>query len=173
MLRSAITDITEGSSVEEHVGLLEELRQRLGHTIRPVESQESLAGYTCAVHAFHLVANPTYVDVASFGLGRTFAGKDFVEFFMRTDTQHPIDEVATQPDDLVVYFNGDDFCHVGRLISPGRVLSKWGRGLLVVHGLWEVPTSYGTRVAYFRNLSPDASLDAFLRYAESQGFNFD
>jgi hypothetical protein len=173
MLRSAITEITERSPVEEHLSRLQELGQRLNHGIKPVESQEPLESYTCAVHAFHLVANPTYVEVASYGLRLTFAGKDFVEFLMRNGTLQPIEEDSAQQGDIVVYLDGINFCHVARLISPGRALSKWGRGLLVEHGLWEVPTSYGMRIEYFANLSPDASFAAFIQYAESQGFNFD
>ena len=33
-------------------------------------------------------------------------------------------------DDLAIYYFDGRFAHVGRLVSPGRLLSKWGTGHL-------------------------------------------
>lgn len=53
-----------------------------------------------------------------------------------------------KPDDqIVVYFDHKDIKHFGKLVGD-RVVSKWGRGLVWKHGLFEVPLSYGTRVMY-------------------------
>jgi hypothetical protein len=56
--------------------------------------------------------------------------------------------------------------------TPTRVLSKWGVGLLYEHAIWEVPLRYGQEVQYFVGTDDDASLDLFIRYAESRGFRF-
>jgi hypothetical protein len=171
-LRTAITAITEGHSVEEHARRLGELHVHIPHTIRVLESEAPLGAYTCVVHAFYLVGDPTYEGVASFGLGKTFAGKDFVESLVRAGKLASVQEHEARPDDFVIYFNEEDFCHIGRLRAPGRIASKWGTGLLVEHAVWEVPASYGQRVAFYRGLTADQSFEAFLQYARDRGFSF-
>ena len=66
--------------MNQHPGLIEELRADIPHTIRVLDSQYQLQDYTCAVHSFDLVGNETYVEIATYGLGRTFAGREFVDF---------------------------------------------------------------------------------------------
>jgi len=51
-------------------------------------------------------------------------------------------------DQIVVYFdNKNKIKHFGKLVED-RVVSKWGRGLVWKHRLFEVPLSYGIRVMY-------------------------
>jgi hypothetical protein len=169
-LRTALSQITQSAPVQQHAALLADLHQQFQHSICPLESIEPIESYTCAVYSFHLVADPTYTLVASSGQGGTFAGKEFVEWIIQQGMLVPVTEIEAISGDLIVYFEGDDFCHVGRLARAGRVVSKWGVGLLVEHAIWEVPLSYGSRVANFRGLTPDESFHAFVKYAESQGF---
>jgi len=105
-------------------------------------------------------------------LGRTFAGKDFVEFSI----DHHLTEIpagTAQPEDFVIYFDESGFKHIGLLGDEGRVVSKWGTGLLLEHGLWEVPSAYGDHIRYFDGLDRGQAFEAFICYAESNGFQFD
>ena len=54
---------------------------------------------------------------------------------------------------IAVYFDGDRVTHSGR-INNGTVISKWGTAHTWQHGVWEVPTSYGSRVECY--LAPAA-----------------
>lgn len=52
------------------------------------------------------------------------------------------------PDDqVVVYFQEKHTKHFRKLVDD-RVISKWGRGLVWKHRVFEVPISYGTQVMY-------------------------
>ena len=77
-----------------------------------------------------------------------------------------------QADNLLIYFEGAVFRHVGRILEGGRVLSKWGTGCLWEHQVWEVPRSYGDEVRYFVGPDEQQSYDLFVKYAESKGFEF-
>jgi hypothetical protein len=172
MLRSRLTQITEQEPVSQHAHLLEELHTEVTHDIQQQPSAISIAEYTCAVHAFDLVGDERYVEIASSLLGRTFAGKGFIDFLLHQGMLTSRDDGVILLGDLIIYFCGHDFRHIGRVVGPDRVLSKWGRGLLVKHGLWEVPEVYGNRVEYFVGLDKELSFALFQRYAESHGFTF-
>ncbi len=44
--------------------------------------------------------------------------------------------------DLVLYRNDRQITHAG-LVAADRIISKWGKGHLWIHGLLEVPAQYG------------------------------
>ncbi len=172
MLRERLHAITEQLPPEAHAGSIEGLRAEIGHSIAPQPSQHDPARYTCAVHAFHLTEEPGYVQVASFGLGTTYAGPDFIAFLLKNSLLEPREQTALSTGDLVLYFDEGTFKHIGRLIEPSRALSKWGTGGLYEHGLWEVPSTYGNELRFFVGPSEEASYELFVKYAESRGFNF-
>lgn len=170
-LRHELSEITEIAPVHEHPARIATLQPEHGHTIAVIESAYPIERYTCGVHAFYLIEDPTYVEVAGFGLGRTFAGPEFLIFLLQnkllTPRQSPI-----VPGDLIVYLEGGTFRHVGRMKTETRVLSKWGIGCLYDHGIWEVPSGYGEEIQYFVGPDEDASFELFIQYAESKGFQF-
>jgi hypothetical protein len=171
-LRSSIAEITEGAPVREHPTRIEALRVGYDHTIVVIESEHPIDQYTCGVHAFHLVGDPTYLEVAGYGLGRTFAGAEFMTFALQNRLLTPRQSRAL-PGDLIFYFQNGVFRHVGRMNTEARVISKWGTGWLYEHGVQEVPLNYGSDIRYFVGLDEEAALNLFIRYAESQGLSFD
>lgn len=170
-LRQRLQQITDEAPVERHPAQVEALRAEFGHTIQVVESELPISGYTCGVHSFGLIDDPTYRDVAGFGCGKTFAGAEFVQFLLANGLLE--EKVAGVAGDLVIYFDGVAFKHVGRMAQDGRILSKWGQGYLYNHQVWEVPLDYGQVVRYFQGPGPDQGLDLFIAYAQSKGFQFE
>ena len=171
-LRHQLTEMTETAPVHEHPARIEALRPEHGHTIVVVESDFPIERYTCGVHAFYLIEDPTYVKIADCGLGRTFAGREFISFLLQNKLLSPR-QSPTIVGDLIVYFDGGTFQHVGRMKTDTRVVSKWGKGWLYEHGVWEVPSHYGQEIQYFVGPNEDASYELFIRYAESKGFQFE
>ena len=171
-LREKLQHITDEFPVEQHPLKIQELSPSYGHSIKLVDSQCPIAEYTCVVYSFGLTEDPTYLSVASFGFGRTFAGAEFIHFLLdrRLLTERQTGQIFTG--DLVVYFDGALFKHVGKVLASSQVLSKWGTGHLFMHSTWEVPTNYGERVKYFKQLAPEEGLDLFIKYAEFHGFTF-
>lgn len=172
MLRHRLSIIVDQAPVNAHPSLIEKLRAAIEHTIVALDSGTPIDQFTCGVHAFHLVGDPTYTDIASFGLGRTFAGKEFIVFLLTNNLLVLRGAEEISKGDLVVYFENGEFCHVGRMANSNRVESKWGTGWLYEHGLWEVPESYGHEVHCYVGLNQDASFKLFIKYAESKGFTF-
>lgn len=171
-LRHKLSDVTQNVAVPEHLAHVEALRTETNHSIVVVESQHPIDRYTCGVHAFHLIEDPTYLSVACSGLRRTFAGTEFIDFLLERQLLTPREGSSAIPDDLILYFDNEVFRHVGRVRPHHRVLSKWGAGHLYEHQVWEVPFSYGNQVRYFVGPDKDSSCDLFIQYAESKGFSF-
>jgi len=164
--------MTLNPSVADHPAILKNLRAEFEHSIEIVASEHPIELYTCGVHAFFLVDDPTYVEVATFGLGRTFAGPDFIRFVLERGFLEPLDSTHDVHGDLIMYFQEGEFRHVGRLMTPDCVLSKWGTGHLYKHGIWEVPSMYGEEVCLFKGPNKEQSLELFITYAGAEGFTF-
>jgi hypothetical protein len=172
MLRQRLLEIVNTLPLLEHAAQIENLRCATRHNIVVKDSPHPIERYTCAVHAFSLVENPTYVEIASFGLGSTYAGPEFIAYLLEQELLSHRAEGEVTEHDLIFYFERGVFRHVGRLVAPTRVLSKWGKGLLYEHDTWEVPENYGNEVRYF--VGPDGSeaFALFKQYAEHKGFAF-
>ncbi len=167
-LRHKLQEITECALLQEHPAHIEALRSEHDHSIVVVESKSPIERYTCGVHAFNLVEDPTYVEVASSRLGRIFAGPEFVNFLLQNQLLSPRNQSTVISGDLILYFDNGNFRHVGRMKTDTRVLSKWGTGWLYEHGVWEVPLNYGKEIQYFIGPDEKASFDLFIQYAKSR-----
>lgn len=171
-LRQNLQIITDTIPVDQHPEKIQDLVSLTGHGIKVVDSSYPVNEYTCVVHSFELVRDPLYVSVAEFGLGRIFAGSEFIHYLLdqRLLSECQCDSVFSG--DLVMYFQNKSFKHIGLMLEKNRVLSKWGTGHLYDHLTWEVPISYGDKVRYFKKLAPAEGLDLFVSFAEFKGLKF-
>ncbi len=164
--------ITESIPVNQHLEKIQDLASVTGHSIKVIDSFYPIEDYTCVVHSFQLIQDPLYVSVAEFGLGRIFAGSEFIYFLLDQSLLCECQCDSVLKDNLVMYFQNESFKHVGLALDENRVLSKWGTGHLYNHLTWEVPTSYGNKVRYFKKFSAGEGLDLFVLFAESKGLKF-
>lgn len=170
-LRNKLSEITETLQIADHPASIESLRSDYTHSIQVVESEHPIDRYTCCVYAFHLVEDPIYLGVASYGLGKTFAGAEFINFLLQNQLLLPR-KSAPVLGDLVLYFEANEFRHVGIVAAENLIISKWGSGWLYKHRLWEVPSQYGQDVKYFIGLDQDSSFNLFMEFAKNKGFTF-
>lgn len=66
--------------------------------------------------SFHLVENPTYLSVATKGLGGTFAGVMFIQFAPCSHLLNELGPEAATIGSLMMHFNRTEFKHVGRVV---------------------------------------------------------
>ena len=172
-LRQCLQEVTEVTDVSKHLALVEALQPKHMHSILAVDSNALVDHYTCAVFAFDLVEDPTYVEIATYGLGNTYAGREFVEYALDNDLLTKLADMSQEPGVFAIYFDNGRFQHVGKVCRDNRITSKWGEGLLWEHEIWEVPASYGDVVHFYTLPSATVGLDLFCAYATTQGFHFD
>ena len=148
-------------SVELHAGRLDAIAVEVPHTIRtrPAPRGEPLSEFNCVMHALGLVGrienpygrpfNRWYADTV-FLLGLIDSG------LLRSCNR--------RPGGLVTWSSREGLKHVGVLLTTDRATSKWGVGHLYEHGLLEVPTSYGDRLAFYEPLASDDALEHLKRH---------
>lgn len=152
--------------------IIAELASSHPHSIRRL--LDEARGYRCFVHAFDLVGSHGYqlIAGADAAAGREvfFAGSEFARFLMETGTLVEISEDEVLPGDVVIYLDDKGAPkHAGKTASEDkRIKSKWGGGLFLEHGLWEVPESYGNTVRFYRAIPADKAEQAFLEFARSR-----
>ena len=163
-LRRALFKITENFATDEHAALVAGLKRIYDHSIKVLKEPFSNAhGYNCFMYALGIAALPADVlQVAR--ADNLFPDSSFLAFLIATRMEE-IDKSLAPNGTVVVYFEPPNPKHAG-LMKNGHVVSKWGIGLLWRHGLFEVPSSYGLNVRYFRPLSREVVLDVFYRYGE-------
>jgi hypothetical protein len=121
------------------------------------------------MYALSLTDDPTYRAVA--GFYDVYAGKDFMTWVIEGGFIQEMD--TDQAGNLVCYFSGREWRHIGVLVNSERVLSKWGTYPLYEHGLAEVSEDYGDRVRFYRRPSSSQALARFIDFVHYRGFSDD
>src|ERR1700677_2772214 len=96
--------ITLNLNVELHAAQNEALRAEIPHTVFVRDSCAFIDRYTCGVYAFDLIEDPSYIDIASFGMGTTYAGKEFIDYLLRTGLLAEKADSLITAGDLIMYF---------------------------------------------------------------------
>jgi hypothetical protein len=94
--------------------------------------------------------------------GRRIPNSDFMLFLCNGYMTEKAGESSNEGD-YVLYFSDQKIVHAGKLES-GRVLSKWGSGHVWIHGIFEVPVTYGNQVKYFNKIDKNICIKAFYEF---------
>ena len=177
-LRRRLQEITDmaakyGMSPDQLEREIADLASTHPHSIQRLPQDEA-QGYLCFVYAFELVASRVYKTIADFdraaNMNVFFAGSEFVRFAMESEELVGVIDGEAGPSDLVVYLDDEGTPqHAGKIVSRDeRVKSKWGGGLFLGHGLWEVPESYGNTVRFYQRILTAAAERLFLQFVKSR-----
>lgn len=178
-LRLKLAKITV-RDVSLHADLLDQLSLEHKHTIArlPIDAGISCAqeDFMCFEYALRLVFSTEYLGIKEFELRTRIhpigASAEFMVFLLEKQYVTEIKEEDTECGDLIVYFAEGKPTHAGILMESRRVISKWGKGLLLEHQLFEVPAIYGNRCRFFERPELSVCEDAFIEYAETMGREF-
>ena len=139
-----------------------------------LDEEDMAKGYRCFVYAFELVDSPKYGRIADAdaadGRNIFFAGSEFARFLIESGALVKINEGEARPGDVVVYLDIKGTPqHAGKIVTlDGRIKSKWGGGLFLEHGLWEVPESYGNTVRFYQKIPATEAEKMILEFVESR-----
>lgn len=178
-IRKYLADITK-QELSEHGRLLKSLRPKFQHSIlkSSLNNIECLAvnDFNCFEYTFGLIYSEEYKDILEYQKGWKItpvgADKDFLLFMLRNNNLNEVDFPDVQDENIIVYFDSSQPTHAGNMLK-GRVKSKWGKGLLLEHEIFEVPELYGNEVKFYTNIPFEDCIDAFISYAEERGIEFE
>jgi hypothetical protein len=168
-LRNEIDDIIQKfRTPDKQAAAFEEMRAAQPNSIRlaTLEAFRELGDgqsrkYDCFTFALGLIDSPERIAAETYaprsrgpmkwpGIDDALPGSRFLNFLQLPELPEQPSLQSYRDGDLVVYrdkFESTE--HVGK-VAAGVVVSKWGmKGSLWQHGLWEVPSSYGTSVRFY------------------------
>ncbi len=143
-LRERISEITKDSIPTKHGKLIEKIKNEFKHNII-------------------LISNPNFIDTTEdcfLFVMEKILKKDEIKKLGDIDTNNieNIDRLINkgflllhdeykENDKIVIYLHENKIMHFG-WIENESVVSKWGKGLIWEHQLFEVPITYGSTVKY-------------------------
>lgn len=165
-LRRKLDEVFEAREWPEYLRILDAVTRDLPNGIKLLDSPYPIQRYTCVVHVFEFTEKPEYTAMASRGFNVVFAGPAFVHWLLEKQLLTEVSQADACEGDLILYFDRDRRVKHAGLNRNGHVESKWGKGGLFQHGLFEIPSSYGTSVRFFRRVSYKEALEHFRRFAK-------
>jgi hypothetical protein len=140
--------------VAEYRTRLEKLRSKYGHKIATLEDGAAeIARFNCFAYALRVWDDPVYRQFVEEWQSSSLINSELVSEMLSNGDFAEVPEAKVQPNDVVLYFAGEQLCHAGiveEASSPLIVRSKWGGNEVHRHKLWEVPACHGDRVRFFR-----------------------
>ncbi len=174
-LRRCLQEITDmqGISDNQREMKIVKLASTHRHSIRRLEVVTAHP-YNCYEYAFELIGSRPYRLIAKtdadLKLDTYFAGSEFAHFLIKSAVLEEINKDEIRPDHVVVYLDIKGTPqHAGKIGTlDGRIKSKWGGGLFLEHGLWEVPESYGNTVRFYQKIPATEAEKMILEFVESR-----
>jgi hypothetical protein len=168
-LLEEITDRYADDRVAEQIPQIAELNARFPHSISLLQSairdQPETFQFNCYQHSFGLARAESVARIMK-EYWHVFPGREFAEFLLNTRLEEIRADNARDGDHVI--YAGSEIEHAG-IVRGERIESKWGLGHLWRHGVYEVPLRYGNHVRYFRRLTSETCVGAFLEYAAERG----
>lgn len=166
-LRKELHIMTANYSIKDHPDCLQEISKRHPNSVDIIDCDIPM-DCRCLSHALGLARVKNYVKAQRSSVVFTgiefFAGKEFIEWLLKKDLLGEIKRSDVRLNDVVLYFNDNEWTHAGRMKDCDTVVSKWGEGLLYEHGIFETPENYGSDVRFFKEVIPDFAYTMFSDY---------
>lgn len=173
MLRERLMVACDQVTPEQNIALVQAISSEIPHSIVALRSQHELPNYTCLMHALGFTDQPKYIAIATLPGHDVYAGKEFAEWLLATESLTELATADAPVGSIVMYFDEQGgFMHAGLLAQHHRVQSKWGTLGLYEHDTLEVPSNYGDTVRYFEHLSFEDAIELFFDFAEEKGVQF-
>ena len=159
-----ITGEFTGVRVAEQLAKIDALKAKHNHSIVLVQSavlaNQRTWNFNCHAFAFGLHETEEFWSIRE-SQPDVWPTGTFVSQLL-VPRLEPISEDNQRVGDLIVYFSGQSVTHSG-IVGDQLVRSKWGSAHTWDHRIFEVPTSFGSTVRYFKRVP---SCDVVAAYTE-------
>ena len=99
--------------------------------------------FNCFVFIFGLQDNSDFLG------GKNPIQQEFIKYLIKNDILIPLE--SPQINGLILYENEKgEITHGGIMAGKDQVLSKWMWGPIIEHKIWDVPSSFGNKISFFK-----------------------
>lgn len=167
-LRKELEKIAREKDISTHPAKIAALSRRFNCSLKILPDYVPMPGrnFNCYEYALGLNAvlrNSTLVILSELG---ALVDYRFINYLKELSLLHKRSFDDLQDGDLVIYYQGTTAQHAGKWRN-GRVISKWGSGLIYDHELFEVPLNYGDP-CFCEAISSAVAKETFLNYARQR-----
>ena len=154
-----------GLRVAEQLAKIEALRAKHNHSIVLVQAavlaNQRTWDFNCHAFAFGLHGTEEFWSIRESQPDawptRTFVSQQLLPHL------EPVPDSDRSPGDLILYFSGKSVNHSG-IVGTQLVRSKWGSAHTWDHRVFEVPTSFGSTVQYFKRPPSSVVVTAYTEF---------
>jgi len=159
--------------LEGQENFLIQINLRQPHSIQLIDQPELFIPgeytYNCYAFALNLFNSDVYRQIVSDLINPEFANSDFIIFLLDRKELIEIENARNIDHGIIIYFRDDRPVHAGK-VRENIAISKWRKGLLFNHDIFEVPESYGNEYKIFQSLTENEALQLFYVFAETRGW---
>lgn len=160
-LRQKLKKLTQCCDLERQLILMDDLRKRFNHHIKLQERIDSNSDikYNCFMYALNVSRSEEIKNTLQQHENVSF-GTKFIQELINNGVLFP-SQVGT----IILYFRGNRTVHAGKIShTTKRVISKWGKGHLWKHDIFEVPSLYGDLFKLFDSVTPQLIIKEFQEF---------
>jgi hypothetical protein len=164
-LRNELSRIVNDTDIQSWSAEFDALSNVYSLSIEIVGWHHDDKPFTCGAHALGLHNWDRYFAYQNRDL---FADASFFEWLFKNGHLKETPTGMPGKPSLIQYFKRTGpqkrWTHIGRYTSDGRVESKWGKGLLLRHSVWETPSEYGEIAGTYRDITSSDARALFEKY---------
>jgi len=169
--RQKLEEATNKSHPREHGKNVDELRDIYPHNIVCISNPLSTDNLMpriynptedCFIYVFKDILSPEMLKSFLDAYERNEKLDSRIEYRLISEGFIDLHKGQNENDIVIVYFNNSNPAHFAK-IANNIITSKWGRGNVWRHGLWEVPLSYGDEVMYSNGRIKESIFEEVIR----------
>ena len=164
-----IVDNNTGDKTKDQITLISNLSKEFNHSIILKKeanlSNESSWRYNCFTYAFNLLNSSEFLDITE-RYPFLFAEPRYASYLIN-NYLCKISETEAVNEDYIIYFHEKMPKHAGKYFN-GKIISKWGHFHLLEHEIYEVPSSYGDEIQFFKKISVPECVSAFKQWVDKE-----
>lgn len=167
-LRQKLEELTQTHDLERQLILMRDLQKAFNHKIAlkiKVDNNDDKK-YNCFMHALDVSHSEEIKSILQSNEDIIF-GTKFIQKLINSRILSP-----SQSGTIIVYFGDNKPIHAGKFsYANKRVISKWGKGHLWEHEIFEIPFTYGELFKLFNSITPQLVTKEFQEFASREQNN--
>lgn len=160
-LRHKLDKLTQCHDLEKQLILMHDLQKKFNHHIKlqiKVDGNDAIK-YNCFMYALNVSQSEEVKNALQLNEDSSF-GTKFIHGLINNRILLP-----NKSGTVVIYFKHNKPVHAGKFSHIyKRVISKWGKGHLWEHDIFEVPYLYGNLLKLFDPAAPQIVIKEFQEY---------
>lgn len=167
-LRQKLEKLTQNYDLERQIIIIKDLKKEFNHsiTLQLKNDSNNDKKYNCFMFALDVSQSEEIKSILQSNENMVF-GTKFIQRLVSSEIL-----LLNQSGTIIVYFEDNKPVHAGKFSHANKkVISKWGKGHLWKHEIFEIPFTYGKLFKLFSSIPPQLVIKEFQEFAAKEHNN--